>query len=86
MTSAVFYSLGGPLYLGDIEELGEAQAPCIVCPWHSWKYDLNTGEIKSPIYHNIKVTVYPVTVNPDGSLHVGFESISPDYFNCQMDF
>ncbi|XP_031566428.1 Rieske domain-containing protein-like [Actinia tenebrosa] len=78
--------MGGPLHLGDIEELGEAKLPCIVCPWHSWKYSLSTGEIKSPLYQNVKVTVYPVIVKDNGSLHVGFERISPDYFNCIMDF
>ena len=86
MLMILCFIAGGPLHLGDIEELGEAKIPCIVCPWHSWKYSLSTGEIKSPINQNVKVTLYPVVVKDDGSLHVGFESMSPDYFNCMLDF
>ena len=36
------YHHGGPLLNGDIEELGGH--PCIVCPWHSYKIALDTGE------------------------------------------
>lgn len=36
------YHHGGPLLLGDIEEMGGH--PCIVCPWHSYKIALDTGE------------------------------------------
>ncbi|GET89314.1 hypothetical protein, conserved [Leishmania tarentolae] len=36
------YHHGGPLLLGDIEEMGGH--PCIVCPWHSYKISLDTGE------------------------------------------
>ena len=32
---------GGPLDQGDIEELGNKLL--IVCPWHSFDFDLNTG-------------------------------------------
>ncbi|AYU79552.1 Rieske [2Fe-2S] domain/Rieske-like [2Fe-2S] domain containing protein, putative [Leishmania donovani] len=36
------YHHGGPLLLGDIEEMGGH--PCIICPWHSYKIALDTGE------------------------------------------
>ncbi|KAG5502944.1 hypothetical protein JKF63_04717 [Porcisia hertigi] len=36
------YHHGGPLLLGDIEDMGGH--PCIVCPWHSYKIALDTGE------------------------------------------
>jgi nitrite reductase/ring-hydroxylating ferredoxin subunit/ferredoxin-NADP reductase len=36
------YHHGGPLLRGDIEEMGGH--PCIVCPWHSYKIALDTGE------------------------------------------
>jgi nitrite reductase/ring-hydroxylating ferredoxin subunit len=36
------YHHGGPLSLGDIEELD--QHVCIVCPWHHYKISLETGE------------------------------------------
>jgi ferredoxin-NADP reductase/nitrite reductase/ring-hydroxylating ferredoxin subunit len=36
------YHHGGPLLTGDIEELGGH--PCIICPWHSYRIALDTGE------------------------------------------
>ncbi|KAG5477346.1 hypothetical protein LSCM4_04565 [Leishmania orientalis] len=36
------YHHGGPLLLGDIEEMGGH--PCVVCPWHNYKIALDTGE------------------------------------------
>lgn len=36
------YHHGGPLLQGDIEELGGH--PCVVCPWHSYRIALDTGE------------------------------------------
>jgi nitrite reductase/ring-hydroxylating ferredoxin subunit len=45
------YHSGGPLAMGDIEELvlddthgGPHLHPCVVCPWHSYKISLKTGE------------------------------------------
>ncbi|KAL7706167.1 Rieske [2Fe-2S] domain/Rieske-like [2Fe-2S] domain containing protein [Lotmaria passim] len=48
------YHHGGPLLRGDIEEMGGH--PCIVCPWHSYKIALDTGE---GLYLGI-------TINPQG--------------------
>ncbi|KPA79730.1 hypothetical protein ABB37_05489 [Leptomonas pyrrhocoris] len=48
------YHHGGPLLRGDIEEMGGH--PCIVCPWHSYKIALDTGE---GLYMGI-------TINPRG--------------------
>lgn len=36
------YHHGGPLFQGDIEDLGGH--PCVVCPWHSYRIALDTGE------------------------------------------
>eukprot|EP00759_Apiculatamorpha_spiralis_P028451 PhF_6_TR30967/c0_g1_i1/m.45469 len=36
------YHHGGPLHNGDIEDLGGH--PCIICPWHSYRIALDTGE------------------------------------------
>ena len=35
------YHAGGPLGLGDIEEVGGD--PCVVCPWHAYKVSLTKG-------------------------------------------
>lgn len=36
------YHAGGPLYNGDIEDLGGRT--CIKCPWHQYKVCLDTGQ------------------------------------------
>lgn len=78
--------MGGPLHLGDIEELGQARLPCIMCPWHSWKYCLQTGRLKFPHNKNVTVGTYPVQVTAKGELYLGFKSLSTDYFNAGMEF
>jgi len=78
--------MGGPLHLGDIEELGEAAQLCIVCPWHSWKYCLETGRLKVPQKKNITLGTYPVKISDKGEVYLGFKSLSPDYFNGGIDF
>ncbi|XP_032236727.1 Rieske domain-containing protein [Nematostella vectensis] len=78
--------MGGPLHLGDIEELGEARRLCIVCPWHKWKFNIITGETESPVNSNLKVSLYPVEVKTSGCLFVAFEAISQDFFNCTEEF
>lgn len=40
---AICYHAGGPLGLGDIEEVGENGRVCIKCPWHHYLLDLDTG-------------------------------------------
>ncbi|CAM1304554.1 Uncharacterised protein g3802 [Pycnogonum litorale] len=73
--------LGGPLHLGDIEELNEMHSLCVRCPWHSWRFDLVTGK---PINRNdgdLRAKVYPVIVNNEGVIYIGFSSISSQYFN-----
>ena len=81
------FNAGGPLHLGDIEELGQAALPCIVCPWHSWKFSLENGFVKDPAREKgTKVGIYPVQVTDKGELRVGFRSFSPDYFNGAMEF
>lgn len=82
----LFMCSGGPLHLGDIEELGEAQLPCIVCPWHSWKYSLQTGQLKVPHKKNITLGTHPVKVNETGEVYVGIKALSPDYFNGEIEF
>ncbi|XP_078346591.1 Rieske domain-containing protein-like [Oculina patagonica] len=78
--------MGGPLHIGDIEELGQAALPCIVCPWHSWKYCLQTGHLKVPHKKDIKVGTYPVRVTKKGEMFLGFRSLSKDFFNGGIDF
>lgn len=79
--------MGGPLHLGDIEELGQAALPCIVCPWHNWKFSLENGFVKDPAHEKGKtVGIYPVQVTDGGELRVGFRSFHPDFFNGALEF
>ena len=80
------FSVGGTLHLGDSEEIGQAVLLCVVYLWHGWKYCLQTGRLKETLKRNITLGTYPVRVNYKGELFVGFESLSPDYFNCLIDF
>jgi nitrite reductase (NADH) small subunit len=47
----------GPLGQGWIE--GES----VVCPWHSWAFNVKTGQAEYP--ENERVTVFPVKVQED---------------------
>ena len=40
----VCYHMGGPLEQGDIEDLGAAGGPVVICPWHRYKIALAGGE------------------------------------------
>ncbi|KAJ8247471.1 hypothetical protein GJAV_G00246820 [Gymnothorax javanicus] len=48
---------GGPLELGDIEDLGNGKL-ALICPWHQFDFCLNTGESSS----GLKNQVYEVRV------------------------
>ena len=77
--------LGGPLHIGDIETISEANILCIVCPWHRWKIELNTGKLKVP-QRNRETNVYPVKVGNYGELYIGFHEFAPTYFDGSEDF
>lgn len=86
------YHHGGPLHNGDIEDLGGH--PCVICPWHSYRISLETGEglyvgldlaakkecVKSK---GIKQRIHPVIVR-DGNVIVqvttGGPSIESDTY------
>ncbi len=46
---------GGPLGEGYLEENG-----VVTCPWHSWNFDIRTGQ--SPMDPDLKVRCFPVRV------------------------
>lgn len=49
---------GGPLGEGDL--VGQA----VICPWHSWEYDVTTGKlVGNP---DVGVETYPVEVRGEG--------------------
>ena len=59
---------GGPLGQGWIE--GES----VVCPWHSWTFNLENGEAETPV--NAKAKVLPLRVE-DGEVLVEVEREEP---------
>jgi len=78
---------GGPLWEGDIEELGhrlqgksvgDPTKPCVSCPWHGWVFDLETGACMTQPSYSQKV--YPCIVDR-GIITVGFEDFNPDTFS-----
>jgi nitrite reductase/ring-hydroxylating ferredoxin subunit len=54
-------------FLANIEEMGD-NSLCVRCPWHSWRFDLNTGKVNMPKGQNLRVKVYPVIVAENGQL------------------
>lgn len=86
------YHHGGPLLRGDIEEMGGH--PCIICPWHSYRIALDTGE---GLYMGIalqpgggppqqtvkskgcKQRVHPVTVDDKGDVYVTVDLSGPKW-------
>ena len=45
---------GGPLSEGRVE------GTIVTCPWHDWRYDLQTG--CTPLNHKISLSCFPVRV------------------------
>lgn len=82
--------IGGPLHLGDIEDLcshsGANRGPYIVCPWHKWKFELPSGKQVSPPERQEHVNVYPVRTTESGKILIGFSRIDPMYFSTTCDF
>lgn len=48
---------GGPLAEGTMD------GTAIVCPWHSWVFDVTTGV--SPVMPQVRIETYPVKVEGD---------------------
>ncbi|XP_055351691.1 uncharacterized protein LOC129597994 [Paramacrobiotus metropolitanus] len=66
----------GPLGMGDIEEIDGRV--CVICPWHHWRFELDTGRPLQPPRKN-GARVFPVK-NVDCELFVGFEGYNPVVF------
>jgi nitrite reductase (NADH) small subunit/3-phenylpropionate/trans-cinnamate dioxygenase ferredoxin subunit len=59
-----FYALDNvcPHRMGPLGE-GPLEGDCAVCPWHGWKFSVETGI--SPVNPAVRVKTYPVTVEGD---------------------
>uniref|UniRef100_A0A7S2SE80 Rieske domain-containing protein n=1 Tax=Mucochytrium quahogii TaxID=96639 RepID=A0A7S2SE80_9STRA len=93
---------GGPLFEGDIEDLGDMELmsrenhripgtagnPCVACPYHQWKFELETGGcVTSNGYkEGYKQIVYPCKIE-HGKIFVGFEDFDSSAFDpTNLDF
>ncbi|KAH9519389.1 hypothetical protein Btru_075428 [Bulinus truncatus] len=81
-TQALCPHAGGPLHLADIEDIGSSEV-CIKCPWHKWKFRLKDGVTVHPKGHQTVAKIYPVKVDIDGQLFVGFDSFGQSAFNLE---
>lgn len=75
-----FLSSGGPLHLGDIEDIGYGESPRIRCPWHHWCFDLNNGRQVRPHYNGACTVSFPARITKDGKIEIGFNSLHSSYF------
>ena len=76
---------GGPRGLGRPARRIVADAPgrvefgeqmLIVCPWHGWNYDLETGQAYAP--GDPRVKSYPVSVEAGSAIAAGLEGCEPN--------
>ncbi|XP_067124732.1 3-phenylpropionate/cinnamic acid dioxygenase ferredoxin subunit-like [Centruroides vittatus] len=72
---------GGPLHLGEIEELPDGE-PCIKCPWHCWCIKLKDGKIVSS-KNRQPTSVYPVKIDERGNIFIEFQCINEKYFTSE---
>ena len=82
----LLYLTGGPLHLGDIEDIpqnshSDVACPCVVCPWHKWSFDLSSGKQVWPPGREHQVNVYPVRTTSMGQIQIGFPKLDPGYFS-----
>ena len=75
-----FLTSGGPLHLGDIEDIGYGESPRIRCPWHHWCFDLNNGRQVRPHYNGACTVSFPARITKDGKIEIGFNSLHSSYF------
>lgn len=80
----MFFISGGPLELGDIEDLAVGE-PCVVCPFHKYRFRILTGRNSIPGQPQFNVETYPVKVKNNGKLFIGFAKL-PDHVFGDEDF
>jgi nitrite reductase (NADH) small subunit/3-phenylpropionate/trans-cinnamate dioxygenase ferredoxin subunit len=58
---------------------GYVDGNAVICPWHGWLFDLNTGT--SPFDDNARIPVYRVFVE-DGDVFVEVNAEAPEAGEC----
>lgn len=85
MKATYLLSTGGPLHLGDIEDM-PGEGFCVRCPWHKWCFGLDSGKVIFPPGRKECALTFPVKVEPDGTIYIGFEKFSDSFFDTNGDF
>ena len=73
--------IGGPLHLGDIEDIGCGEPPRIRCPWHKWCFELTSGKQVRPHLGGKSTITYPARLAENGRVEIGFKSLHKSFFN-----
>jgi nitrite reductase/ring-hydroxylating ferredoxin subunit len=50
-------------------EVGQLEGYHVICPWHSCKYDIRTGELEGT---DLSLKTFPIEVDENGDFSVGF--------------
>ena len=78
---------GGPLCEGDIEDItleNDRTSVCVTCPWHGWKFKLDSGECTHT--EDYVQSVYPCKVSDENEVLVGFKGFCSNQFEKDLDF
>lgn len=65
---------------------------CVSCPWHEWKFKLENGKPlsnrfpKEHAIHDHALKMYEVQLDMEGTIYIGFNSISPKVFQEPLWF
>ena len=70
--------------MGDIESLPDMSL-CVRCPWHSWRFNLDNGQVVAPKGRNLQLQVYPTKVDDDGKIWVGFDAFNKQFFSDDFE-
>ena len=68
--------------MGDIEDIDGK--PCIACPVHKWRFELETGNCL--ISEKYNSTAYPLRVNKKMQLFIGFSALNQRLFCLDDSF
>eukprot|EP01083_Nonionella_stella_P092365 258561_1 len=87
---ALCFHFGGPLYTGDIEDIGGSA--CIRCPWHRYSVELTSGHCRDPMgnslgdgqrTHRVHVDADSASIYVEENVPVFGTALRSDRYNCK---
>ena len=88
-TSTICPHQGLSLALGDLEDLNlDGKPPCITCPHHKWKWDVQSGSCRNHMDPDRMLTTYNVQLDSNERIYIVFPSFDQSLFSqdSQEDF